>query len=296
MATALITLSTYTMANLADSTNAMQQTTISSNPISQSTSNMNNFQSNADAYMRVGDSQCPVNTVSGYAAKNSADAKASLDGVHTDSGSSVVGMGVNIPWGSVLNKCHQSIEANILAKKMEMLDKAASFCHNMHQYGYNSLSPEVLLKAKIIQPDQMKYFALCEHLDKARTTNPKMYQQQIHNLQQALAQKPKQVVKKEKVMVGAKEWRIRFQDFVPCSSCGKTSVSDYAADIRKHLDNETHLFLEPYEKSGEERVSVYVRGNFLTKTEAFKYKMVFDMVGIPSKIVPVRGTEIYEYK
>ncbi len=130
-------------------------------------------------------------------------------------------------------------------------------------------------------------------------TNPKQYEAMISSLQQENTKLQAKVAENtaEKSVVGYKEYRVRFVDYINGCKTGcngkYNSLRDYLSDIKSGFDGkEYNLYAEPY--NNDSRVSVYIHKGFLTWNQADKVHQHFVSMGFAVKVVGVKGAEIYK--
>lgn len=107
--------------------------------------------------------------------------------------------------------------------------------------------------------------------------------------------KPQYKTVNEKVKVGYHEYRVRFLDWVNgcttgCNSAtGFNSLQEYLTSIKKNLPSGAKVYTVPY--NNQKRISIFVRGGYLSETEAYKAQQWFYAGNYTTWVQGVNGAE-----
>ncbi len=237
-----------------------------------------------DSYTRLGDTQCPNATlnVTGYGGRTRSENN--FNNYGTDGTNVGAHAGISVPLGKTVSNCKKGQAQYLADRKFDAMSKLVRMCMDM-------------TKAGIQISDQLKgtkgyeQFKICDHFRKMKQESPQSYNvavQQV-NLATAVPVKHVKVVKK---LVGYKSYRIRFQDVSTCADTCNSNVSLMVKRIKKIKLEKEQIYLVPYGNSG--KISLYVRGGYLTQAKAEEELMKYYEQGIPARVVGVAGTEIYK--
>ena len=259
-------------------------TAINSSPNMNLSSTAVNVQQNNDSYTRMADIQCPNTTISlsGYGGKTSADN--GLNNYDTDSDNYGLQGGVMIPVGDTVDRCNTAQEIHLEAMRFTATSKIIRTCMDMIQRG-------IQMSDQLKGTKEYEQFKTCDHFRIMQKENPTTYNNAVQQVNLAV-QAPKKHVKVAKKLVGYKEYRIRFQNVKTCNTLCQGNISMKVKQIKSVKLDKENIFLVPYGSEGN--ISLYVRGNYLTKGKAEEQLMKYYEAGIPAKVVGVTGTEVYK--
>lgn len=281
------------VGSCGDSVLSQGQTNANS-PVFNSTPNMmlsgSNIaiQNNVQATSRIADISCQNDTLSlnGYANKASSETLPVSFENRSDSWGIQAAVNIVAPWDKSHDKCLKAQDVTIGKMEWSLKDENIRMCVDMLNHGF-------------VVSDQIKksipQLALCDHIRKMKVDNSKQYEQMVDSLKQENTQLRKEIPQR-KVLVGYKEWRIRFADYK--NGCSKgcneyNSISDYLKAIQSNFGKENFtIYAEPY--NNDQLISVYLRNNLYNKTQAEMVRQRFVVAGFAAKIQGVRGTEIYK--
>jgi hypothetical protein len=275
----------------------IQGQTNANSPVFNSQPNMNMSGSNVliqqamDSFVRMGDIQCPSTTLhlNGYANRNSSETfPVSYENRSSGYG---ISFGVGVPLGSVVSKCEEAQELHLTTMRWKVTEDNVRMCVDMIN---NNFQVSDQMKKSV------KEFAFCDHIRKAAVERPAEYAELVSQLKKENAQlkeKTSENASKELKLVGYREWRVRFVDYINGCTTGCNgefkSVAEYLSNIKKEFGNEKYqIHAEPYQNGS--RISVYIRGEFYTWDKAEIARQRFVVAGIPAKVVGVSGSEIYK--